>query len=159
MKKLLLAMSIMAIAFSSCRKTEEKDKSLSEYIIGDWNMHSIALSGNIESPFFSGPVSGTGSEVSGGWNFRENGTFRGRMKYKMTITVSGIPLGTEDEDEVIEGTYSVSGDDSISLTSDGETVNYKIRKRENSSFELTFSEVFDDMGATGNLNFVVGMRR
>jgi hypothetical protein len=161
MKKFLWAIAIVAVSLSSCRKdkTEEKDKPLKEYVIGDWNMTSINLSGNIQSPFFSGQLVGNGTEVSGRWTFRENGTVRAETKYKMNITIAGFSVGEEEVDEVIEGTYTVSGEDTVVLTAEGETTTYTIRNRENTKFEAVSTEEFNDMGATGNIRVVIGISR
>ncbi|MCH8553627.1 MAG: hypothetical protein LAT76_00605 [Schleiferiaceae bacterium] len=164
MKKLLFAVATMGLLFASCSKdddsnggNEPKNAPLAEYILGIWNFNDVSVSGNIQSPFFSGTINGTSEDVSGNWEFKSNGTVTAQMKYKMTISVQGMVIDEEEVDETLNGTYTVTSETSISLTdaTTNEVTTFNIANRNNTSFDLTSTEEINEMGATGTINTVV----
>jgi outer membrane lipoprotein-sorting protein len=156
MKKFFAMFALLAVVLTGCKKEEEvepKNQPMQEYVQGDWNFYKVNLTGQISVI----SVTGTGTAVSGKWTFRADGTFRAETKYTLEITSNGQSLGSETIDEVLEGTYTTT-ETSIVVVADGETTTYTVVNRENTSFDLNFSDVITDP-APGTLNITVGLRR
>lgn len=157
MKKLLFAFALVAVTLGGCKKDEEveaKDQPMNEYVLGDWNFYKVNLTGQI----FTFNLTGTGKNVSGKWTFKNDGTVRAEVKYEMDIMANGQVLDSETADEVIIGTYTTTAT-TVTVIADGETTTYQVANRENTSFDLKFSEVINEGGFTGNLDFTIGLRR
>ncbi len=158
MKKLLFAVATMGLLFTSCSKDDDsnggkepKDAPLAEFVLGNWNFTDLSINGNIQSPLFSGPITGTSTNVSGNWEFKADGTVSGQMKYNLSISVGGFPFDEEEVDEPFSGTYTVKNESTLTVTIEGEAGDYKIENRTNTSFDAVSTEEINDSGVTGSV--------
>jgi hypothetical protein len=162
MRKFLFAFGLLSLVFTGCKKEEEKDKPLAEYVEGDWNMTSIRGQAEITSPFINGSLVATGLDVSGKWTFRSNGKVDVNMSYRMRLTIDGN-LVDEEEDPTVENftaDYKVISDTQIEITEDGEPpIMLTVRNRENTSFELRTSQQMDEFGDPIEYVITTGLRR
>jgi hypothetical protein len=140
--------ALIALSLSSCRKDKEEvggaDNTLRAFIIGDWKVDSVHVTGDYQSPTLNGEIDGTGFNVSGNWTFREDGTFYAQTKYNLSLVIGGTSMGYGTIDETIEGIYAIKGSNRIELTADagGEVTEYTISNRKKTSFSAMKSETF-----------------
>jgi hypothetical protein len=153
--------ALIAFAFSSCNKdkAEEEVNTLGTYIIGNWKIDSIIVTGDYQSPSLNGEIEGTGFSIVGSWTFREDGTFAIKSKYNLTLSIGGNPLGYAPIEEDFEGSYVIKGPNSIETTHDGEVRVYTISHRKTNSFTALYSDSFDEPDESGVMRYEFGMSR
>jgi hypothetical protein len=154
--------ALIAFSISSCRKddVEEEGNTLGTYVIGDWKIDSIHVSGDFQSPILNGEIEGTGFNITGNWTFSEDGTFDIKTYYNLDLSIAGNPMGYGTVDEAIAGTYVIKGPNSIELTYDGEVRIYTITNRRTNSFSALYSDPFDEPdGSSGVMRFEIGISR
>lgn len=153
--------AFIAISLASCRKDEvvEEANTLGTYIIGDWKIDSVNLSGDYQSPSVSGEIKGTGFNVTGNWTFREDGTFEIKAKYNLTMSIAGNSTGYGTVDETIAGSYVIKGQNTIETTYDGGVRVYTIRNREATSFSALYESAFNEPNESGLMRYEFGISR
>jgi len=157
--------ALIGFSLSSCRKDKDEvggeDNTLREYIIGDWKVDSVHVSGDYQSQSLNGEIVGTGFNVSGNWTFREDGTFYAQTKYNLSLVIGGTPMGYGTVDETVEGNYVIKGPNRIEMTddADGKVKVYTIRNRKNASFSAMNSVTFTEPDGSGVMNYEIGISR
>jgi hypothetical protein len=161
MKKILFTLVVFSVILSGCRKEQEKDKPLSEYIVGDWSMVKLITTADIVSPFVNGRYEATGSDFSGKWTFASDGKVTANLNYKITLRIAGnLVEENEPVNESFSGTYRVLSDSEIEITISGESpITVRVRNRENKSFELIFTDEIDEFDVPTVFTTVLGFQR
>jgi hypothetical protein len=161
MKNFLFAFAILSVLLSGCKKEQEKDKPLSEYLVGDWGVVKLSTTADIVSPMINGRYEATGSAFSGKWTFSSDGKLTANFNYNITLRIAGnIVEENEPVNESFSGTYKVLSDSEMEITISGEQpLTARIRNRENKSFELVVDNEIDEFDAPTVFTTVIGFQR
>jgi hypothetical protein len=119
----ILFLMISVVAFSSCKKDEEKVKTLSDVVKGQtWNLTSRNYQFVASFGGFPANISATFSAFDNATiTFDANGTYQesGKANVNTKIIIAGIPAGDETVEEPLDdiGTYKVIGNTQIEMKS------------------------------------------
>lgn len=156
MKK-LIALSLAALVFVACKKKDKEPEV--DNLVGQWNLTEINFTGFAELGGQTINLTGEGSDYSGGYNLKADGTMSYNTKYTLNVVVPIVGTFPFPVDVSGSGTWKRQGDEKIIITDENGTQEFPIKAEAAKVLILQQDTTLAAGGSPARLKLEITLRR